>query len=235
MKRNRRFIDIWRQISRKDFYLPCFQNFVYLCSYFWSGSIVILIYAMDMIRGTTRNESAAFYGMIFINTISTVGAISTVFLLRAFKNKTVFLFSALGDAVCLFAVTLVTYLQSFDFLPKQSLLGLYCLVGAIIASSLGLLTITPVLSAELLPVKHRGIGGAIFVISLSFLYTSSMKLHGTFLLYTIIQTMCTFYIWKYVPETKGRTLTELEYFFNFGSFKRVDNEVITDISDELNK
>lgn len=241
IKRNRKFMDIWIQISRRDFYIPCLHNFICTYSYFWSGGSVILIYAMDMIRKATRNESAALYGMISIHTISAVGAIFTLFLIKSFKNKTVFLSSTIGDAVCLFAVSLVTYLQSIDLLSKQSLLGLYCLLGAMVASSLGLSTLSLVMPVELMPVKHRGIGGAMLSIFMSVLQASSMKispylfryigLHGTFLLYSANQLMCTFYIWKYVPETKGRTLTELEYFFNFGKFKRVHSEVIFAIVD----
>ncbi|KOB74225.1 Sugar transporter, partial [Operophtera brumata] len=217
---------LFRKVLRKDFYLPSIHMFVVLNLMYWSGVMVVLIYSSQLIEKATQNKSAARFGGIAMNSMLFTFFTITGVLVRRFDNKPVLLISAFSTSICLLSACIVTYLQSIGTLPKDSLLFLYCLIAYIVCSSLGMNSIVFTIAAELMPVKHRGIGGALFVIYTCLLHTSSLKLSpymflyidlwGTFLVYTINAMLCGLFIWKYVPETKGRTLQEIEDFYVYG-------------------
>lgn len=215
-------------LLRRDFYLPSLHMFVLLCLTYWSGSLVILIYSAEMVQIATRNENAAFFGSILMNCIMFVCVGTSAVLIRRFPNKSILLFSIICTTTILLCFSLVNYLQSIDIISKDSLVCLYLLAAYMIATSLGVLSIVYTVAAELMPVKHRGLGGALYVIFTCILHATSLKsapylflyinLWGTLLLYAVNATICGLIIWKFVPETKGRTLQELEDYYVHGSF-----------------
>ncbi|KOB72931.1 Sugar transporter [Operophtera brumata] len=215
-------------LLRRDFYLPSLHMFVLLCLTYWSGSLVIVIYSVEIIKTATHNENAAFFCNILANSILFVFSGLSAVLIRRFPNKSVLLFSITGTIVSLLCFSIVSYMQSIEMISKDSLVCLYLLVAYMIASTLGVLPIVFTVAAELMPVKHRGLGGALYVIFTCILHATSLKsapylflyinLWGTLLLYAINATICGLIIWKCVPETKGRTLGELEDFYVHGNF-----------------
>lgn len=233
----------WAKISSRDFYLPSLHMFLLLNMMYWSGSAVVLIYCVDMIKRATQNENAAFLGGIAINSILFVGVATSGVLIKFFNNKTVLLCSTVAATLCLFSVCGASLLQSVDLLPKDSFLCLYFLIAFMVSNCLGLNSIVFVIGAELMPVKHRSIGGALYVIYNCALLSTSLKispyliyyidLWGTFLIYALNATICGLLVWKYVPETKGRTLQEIEDYYIFGTFGKSRGEDNYDLDQPL--
>lgn len=217
------FEAVWAKILSRDFYLPSLHMFVLLNLMYWSGFMVILIYSSQLIEKVTQSTFAAKYGSIAINCMFFTCLTITGVLIRNFEHKTVLLTSTFFTTVGLISACIVTFLQSNEILPRDSLICLYVLLAYIVCCSLGMNSIVFTISAELMPVKHRGLGGALFVIYTCVLHTSSLKLSpymfeyidlwGTFLVYTFNAIICGFVIWRFVPETKGRTLQEIEDFY----------------------
>ncbi|KOB66923.1 Sugar transporter [Operophtera brumata] len=211
-------------MMRRDFYLPSLYMFLLMNLMYWSGTLVILIYSADIIKKATGNEEISAFVGIIVNIILFSGITTTSILLRYFSNKSVLLCSAFCTALSLACACVVTFLQSVETLPRDSLLCLYCVIAYMIANSLGVNSIIFSMAAELMPVKHRGLGGGLYVVFSCLLHTSSLKtypylstyisLWGTFLIYAINTMVCGILIWRYVPETKGRTLQEIEDYYN---------------------
>lgn len=218
----------WRQITSRDFYIPSLHMFLLLNLMYWSGSAVVLIYSIDMVKRATGNEDAAFLGGIAINLILFFGVATSNILVKFYNNKTILLSSTFAAAFALFCNSLISFLQSLEVIPKDSLLSLYFLVAFMIPNCLGLNSLVFNIAAELLPVKHRNVGGALYVIYNCALLSSSLKispymflyihLWGTFLIYAVNATLCGFLVWRYIPETKGRTLQEIEDYYAHGRF-----------------
>lgn len=223
---------IWGTVTSRDFYVPSLHMFIVLNLMYWSGNMVIIIYCIDIISKTTTNGIASFASII-INAILIVGfAVGCIFL-RLYKSKTVLLTSTFCASIFLSAACLVNYLQGTGVISNDSLWFLYCLMAFMLASSLGQIPIVFGISAELMPVKHRGIGGALFVIFTCVLHSSSLKaapylflyldIWGTFLIYVMNAILCGLIIWKYVPETKHRTLQDIEHYYKTGRFITREN------------
>lgn len=216
-------------ITRRDFYLPCIFMFILLDSIYWSGLSVIIIYFVEIIKRSTNNERVAVMGSVIANTTLFFAICFVTLLLKFMKNKTVILSCNITVTIILISSSLVTYLQSVGLLSRDSLLCLYLMVIYVIFISFGVNKFAT--AAELMPVKHRGLGGALYVIFIGILHSSSLKsapylflyidLWGTFLIFAANATICGLLIWKFVPETKGKTLQEIEDYYSSLSYKKV--------------
>ncbi|XP_045488246.1 sugar transporter ERD6-like 2 [Pieris rapae] len=212
--------EIWSNITSRDFYLPSFHMFMLLSVYYWSGNLVFLVYAMNMVENVTKDEESAYIGMVVMDCVTLLGNSTAYIFFKYYNNKPVLLFSGIGSAVFLLASSIVSYLQFLEIVSDDSLLCLYFLIGFMIASSLGIYTTPYVMSSEIMPLQHRGMGGSLMVIIICSSYSFTLKiapylvmylkLHGTFLLYSVTLSVCLVWVWKFVPETKNRTLQSIE-------------------------
>ncbi|KOB72933.1 Sugar transporter, partial [Operophtera brumata] len=221
-----RFTHKLRTLFNRDFYLPSFHMFVLILLAYSSGSMVIFVYTVKVIQSATLNEDAAYFGSIFVNSIVFICLGISAALVRRFSNKSILMFSTISTVLCLSGSSLSTYLQIIYILPQDSLVGLFFLLGYVMSISSGIIPIVFTIAAELMPVKHRDFGGGLDVLYTCLLHSVSLKaapylfIHisfwGTLLLYAASSTVCGLYIWKFIPETKGRTLQELENYYTYG-------------------
>ncbi|KAJ0171970.1 hypothetical protein K1T71_012733 [Dendrolimus kikuchii] len=220
---------VFKTVLSRDFYIPAMLMFVLLNTAYWCGLLVIIIYSSEIIKITSGNKEVIFYGAIILNILLFICYNISIILMKQFNNKSVLLCGVIGTVISAAFIFIVTLLQSVGVLGKSVL----CLVGLIayMLSLVGCL-ISPcyAMAMEILPVKHRGVGGALHIIFTCVLHASSLKaapymfvsikLWGTFLVYALNALVCGLIIWKYVPETKNRTLQELEDYFNNGNFDK---------------
>lgn len=121
-----------------------------------------------------------------------------------------------------------------DLLPSKDFVTIFFLLVFIITSTFGFLTIPFTMLPELFPIHVRGITAGF---SVSFAYLSSfvaIKLYPTmvltmgsgtvFLIYGVISIFGTFFAYYILPETKGKTLQEIENLFKSRSNKYDDSE-----------
>lgn len=220
---------IYSDITTKSCYIPGLHILLLFSLTYFSGGMVIILYSVELIQRTARDENIAFMGAISINFLLLFGATTNGVLVKRFKNKTVLLASAFGSTIILLLASTFTYLQTIEVLGKESKLCLYCLIGFAITGMLGMLPITITISAELMPVRYRGIGGCISMLCTCILLALTLKtapylflyigLHGTFLLYSCNIIILASLVWKFIPETKNRTLQEIENFYTYGKFE----------------
>lgn len=218
----------WSTLKRRDFYLPAIHVFVLLSMTYWGGSGVVVINSFDLIQKTTSNARAPYWGGVVLNAVLFIGMFLSSIINKRFKTKTVLLTSAICTSSCLFGVFLVTLLQSSNIISKESLACMYFFIGFVAFDSLGIIPMVFTIVSEIMPVKHRGLGGAVYVIFNSFLCATALKtapylfsyinIWGTFLLYTFNVITCGLLIWRFVPETKNKTLQQIEDFYMFGKF-----------------
>lgn len=228
----------WEQITSRDFYLPSLHTLLLLMMMYGSGADVVLIYFFEMVEKTTKNEKATLYSAIILYSIPICGVIVTKVLAKYVKNKTILFISTFGVICCLAGISIVTYMQTLGILAIESNLVLILLISFMICNGLGLDCFVFFMSSELMPVKHRNIGGAFLILCNCGLYALTLKISpylmhyinmwGTFLLFTINGIVCLFLMCRYVPETKNRTLQEIEDFYAYGRFieRRIDKESI---------
>ena len=218
-------------ITRRDFYLPSLHTFILLSVFYWSGGVVVLIYSSDITIYATSNKNDFIKFIIDLSFF--IGFCLTTVLIKYFSNKRVLLTSMFGAAFFMISAALVTYLQGLGIVEKDSMLGAYSIVCFMIFFSLGSSGTGFTIATELMPVKHRGIGGCIFAICTCLYHSSALKtfpylcvyihMWGAFLIYGVYAIVAALIISVWVPETKNRTLLEIEEYYNHGYYNESRN------------
>ncbi len=103
---------------------------------------------------------------------------------------------------------------------RIDIIAFISLIGYIACFAIGLGPVTWVVLSEIYPLKVRGkamtiaaFGNWVFnyLVSLTFLdFIEKMGPQGTFLMYALISAIAFWFISRYVPETKGKSLEEIE-------------------------
>jgi SP family xylose:H+ symportor-like MFS transporter len=192
--------------------LSAFQQFV--------GINVVLYYAPDIFRKMGSGTDAALMQTIIVGVINLTFTVVAIFTVDKFGRKPLMIIGAVGMAISMIALGSTFYAQSVGV----GALVFMLLYTASFAVSWG--PVCWVLLSEIFPNKIRSQAMAIAVatqwisnwlVSTTFpmMNDSSFlieKFHNgfAFWIYGVMSIIAAVFIWKYVPETKGKTLEEME-------------------------
>jgi sugar phosphate permease len=142
--------------------------------------------------------------------------------MRKFNLKFMEIFHSTGMTISMLILSVYSSSLS-EYLPYASWVSTFCLLAYIVTSTFGFLTIPFAMLPELFPQHVRGITAGLsvcFAYFTSFLaimsYPSLLQLLGNdmvFLLYGIVACVGTLFVYFVLPETKGKSLQEIENLF----------------------
>ncbi|OJW34904.1 MAG: arabinose-proton symporter [Sphingobacteriales bacterium 46-32] len=180
-----------------------------------TGINVIMYYAPEIFKATGDGSSSALTQTVWVGGINTLMTLVAIKYVDKLGRKKLLLIGAAGMAICLALVGLAFY--------QQATTGYWVLAGILLyisffAISLGPLTFVVV--AEIFPnqIRGRAMGVAIFFLWLSVYIVSQtfpMLLDAigtayTFWIYMVMSVLAFLFIWRSVPETKGKSLEEIQ-------------------------
>lgn len=191
----------------------------------FSGINVILFYATDIFHDASSSvqENVA---IIIVSVIQVVGTLISCLLTDKFGRK--FLLILSGIFMCLSLASMSTYFfllsgKGSDFVSSVGWLPLVSILIFVIAFSIGFGPIPWVLMSELIPNKFKGTASGIaasfnwfccFIITKIFMkLTLYLTTGGAYALISAICFLDVMYTWRCVPETRGKSLQELEAIF----------------------
>lgn len=179
-----------------------------------TGINAIMYYAPEIFKSTGVGSDSAFMQTILVGIINVIFTLVAIQYVDHWGRKKLLLLGITGMAVCLFITGFAFYRQQQGYLVLIAILGYI----ACFAMSLGPLTF--VVIAEIFPTKARATAMsvatfflwlAVFLVSQTFpILIGSVGSAGTFWIYMVISIFTFFFIWKMIPETKGKTLEEIE-------------------------
>ncbi len=185
--------------------LSVFQQFV--------GINVALYYAPRIFESMGAAKDASMLQTIimgFVNVVFTVVAILTV---DKWGRKPLLITGSIGMAIGMFAISALAF---------NNIIGISTLVFIIIYTASFMMSWGPicwVLISEIFPNKIRGQAVAIAVAFqwfanylISSTYPAMMEFSGgmTYGFYGVMAVLSALFVWKMVPETKGKSLEEME-------------------------
>lgn len=196
--------------------LSVFQQFV--------GINVVLYYAPEIFKSMGSATDTALLQTIVVgavNLIFTVLAIQTV---DRFGRKPLMLLGAAGMAISMFA------LGTAFFSKAMGLFSLICMLVYVASFAMSWGPVTWVLLSEIFPNKIRGRAMALavtaqwvsnYLVSWTFPMMDKNSLliekfnHGfSYWIYGVMGLLALIVVWKFVPETKGKTLEEMEQLWS---------------------
>lgn len=164
------------------------------------------------------SANAASLGLASVQVVMT-GFIA--WLMDKAGRRLLLMISSAGMAISLLLIAFAFYMKLHMLAASHiaSILALLGLLAYIISFSLGMGAIPWILMSEILPVNVKGVAGSVATLanwSLSWAVTMTINLLlewstvGTFLLYAFFTVLTFIFVVLCVPETKGRTLEEIE-------------------------
>lgn len=180
----------------------------------WCGTNVIFIYAQDVFAGAGYTVSEAFLNIVVTGIANVVFTIAALFTVDRWGRRRLMLTGAAGLAV-IYAV-----LGTCFHYEVEGMVMVLLTVAAIACYAMTLGPVTWVLLAEIFPNRIRGVAMAVCTFALwvgsctlTFAFPSmnaALGCSGSFWIYAGICLLGLVYLVRNCPETKGRSLEEIE-------------------------
>jgi major inositol transporter-like SP family MFS transporter len=182
-----------------------------------TGINTVNYYAPTILESTGLGTSAALTATIAVGVTSVIMTIIGIILLGHFNRRPLLLIGFCGVAASQLVLALSFLLPESTF-RSYLILGAMLLFVAFVQGFIG--TLVWLLLSEIFPMAIRGfaMGIAVFVLwcvnaLISFVFPILVEAAGatvTFGLFVLVNLMSIVFVAKFVPETRGRTLEELE-------------------------
>jgi SP family xylose:H+ symportor-like MFS transporter len=185
--------------------LSVFQQFV--------GINVALYYAPRIFESMGAAKDASMMQTVIMGLINVIFTVVAIFTVDKWGRKPLLIVGSAGMALGMFSIAALSYFE---------IIGISTLVFIIIYTASFMMSwgpITWVLISEIFPNRIRGKAVAIAVAAqwasnyfISSTYPAMMEFSGavTYGFYGVMSVLSLFFVWRFVPETKGKTLEEME-------------------------
>ncbi|XP_069357608.1 uncharacterized protein [Maniola hyperantus] len=214
----------YSSVIAKRFYKPLLCSLLTILLYHFSGKLACTGYIIDIIKTFTVNESRAYEGMLVLDGFTVLGMYVGVFLNTFLKRRTLLLGSASIGVMFQLILSTYLYLVHLNIISENKYFTLFILVGFSLAISCGPMLLCKCLASELTPLKCR----SLFLTFYALLNCSVMGVvlkmfpyifkhfdsHGVFLFYALISSIVIYILYKVLPETKDKTILEVEKYFS---------------------
>ncbi|NJL11896.1 MAG: sugar porter family MFS transporter [Microscillaceae bacterium] len=210
----------WRDLGEKG--IPRLLWIGILLSVFQqvTGINVFMYYAPEIFKGFGSGTDTALLQTVLVGSVNMLFTILAIYTVDKWGRKPLQIVGAVGMAVCMGAIGTAAYYQA---------IGGWLLVfvlGYIASFALSWGPVVWVLLAEIFPNRVRSLAMSLavaaqwianFVVSQTFPMLNGnaylqKNFHGAFpfWLYGSMAGLALIFVWRYVPETKGQSLEELE-------------------------
>ncbi|ESQ34856.1 hypothetical protein EUTSA_v10007486mg [Eutrema salsugineum] len=216
-----RFVDL----KRRRYYFPLMVGIGLLVLQQLGGINGVLFYSSTIFQSAgVSSSNVATFGVGAVQVVAT--AVAT-WLVDKSGRRLLLMISSIGMTISLVIVAIAFFLKEFvspdsnmyNILSMVSVVGV---VAMVIACSLGMGPIPWLIMSEILPVNIKGLAGSIATLAnwfVSWLVTMTANMllawssGGTFTLYALVCGFTVVFVSLWVPETKGKTLEEIQALF----------------------
>jgi sugar porter (SP) family MFS transporter len=188
--------------------IALFSQFTGINTIIYYGSIVFLEHVPHQTAGT------ALWANVIIGAINFVATIAGMLLIDRSGRKPLLMSAFAGMAVSLVAVSAAIHFQA------AGAVVLIFVLTYVACFAVGVGTGTWVMMSEICPTRIRGRAMSLatvclwcgtLLVTLTFLSLVNLfTAAGVFLLYATVSIAAFVFVWRKIPETKGRTLEEIE-------------------------
>ncbi len=191
-----------------------------------SGIAAIMYFAPNILNESIKSVESSFLGAVLVGLVNSVFTFIAIMNIERYGRRKLLLIGVVGAAISLMGVGVLFAIGS-NLVIIPLLIYVACF-----AFSYG--PIVWVIISEIFPTKIRGLAvsiGSLSLMATGFFITltnpifiETIKPAGTFFLYAALTLPAIWFIWKFVPETKGKTLEEIELFW-----KRINDKQQNDV------
>lgn len=183
-----------------------------------SGIFVVIVYAVQLSKAAGVGINP-FLCAVGIGTARAIAHLLIGFIMDAFGQRRPAMFSSFTMSLCMFGIAAYVSLATTAY----SWLPIFLVIGFLFMSTLGLLTMPFTMVSEVYPQNVRGFAAGLstsFGFVLCFvvvkLYPTMVDTIGdvaVFSFYGSVAMASVVFLYFYMPETRGKTLEEIELMF----------------------
>lgn len=230
----------WSEFRKPELFRPLMVSVMIMVFQQLSGINVVMFYTVSICQSAGFSYSSGL-ATVLIGAVQVVGTVAACFLMDRVGRR--YLLIVAGVGMALSCLSLGAYYHATEQQGAESLsslvstvapptslatndlswLALASLVGYILAFALGWGPIPMLLMSEIFPARARGAASAVASLTnwmVAFLITKEfamlqdvLGMDGTFWFFGTCCFAAVAYVWYSVPETKGKSLEDIELYF----------------------
>ena len=211
-------------IKRPGFLKPLGILLIFFIVMQFSGVNAVAFYCVTIMKNTIGDGLNEYVAMTIIDLVRVLMSVVACILLRKFGRRPLAFISGTGTALSLVGLsTFLYFTKQYPMLTQFSSVPMALLIGYICFVSIGIVPLPWCMNGELFPLALRGVGSGI-VSSVNFLalftvvktgplFFLNIGAEGAFMIYGAVAFLGTIFLFFCLPETKNKTLQEIENSF----------------------
>ncbi len=176
------------------------------------GINVVLYYAPRIFENLGASGDASMMQTIVMGVVNIIFTLVAIFTVDKFGRKPLLIIGSAGMMIGMLALSVFSFCN---------LIGIGALVFIIIYTASFMMSWGPicwVLISEIFPntIRSQAVAIAVavqwvanFLVSSTFPTLSAWSVGGTYMIYAVMSLLSAVFVWKFVPETKGKTLEDM--------------------------
>lgn len=218
----------WSEFKRPELSKPLVICLMIMAFQQLSGINCVMFYTVSIFKDAGLSETGSGLAnsniaTVIIGAVQVAATLIACYLIDRLGRRRLLIIA--GSLMCLscFFFGIYYYTRSSDPGSHNGQLAIICLVAYIIGFSLGWGPIPALIMAEIFPSRVRGTAGSIanltnwgcaFIVTKEFVYMQEVLGPAvTFWLFALSCMASVLYVWRRLPETKGKSLEDIELFF----------------------
>lgn len=209
----------WKQYLRPQVYKPFIIIHIFNIMQIVCGTNLFIFYSVDIISGLNRDGSLDIkLTTILTSTVRVVFMAVSCVMLVWIGRRTICISSGLGSGISAVLIGTFVYMQNIQ---AWIIIGLVLIYVAF--NTYGYFVMPPSMIGEILPSKIRCLAGA-YIFTMNDIgmfcatkaFSSVLRaagIHGIFWIFGVSSLLCSLFLYLLLPETKGRSLVQIEEYF----------------------
>lgn len=219
-----KFKALKENLTKPEFWKPLCIMVTFFIITQLTGVNVICAYTTTMMKPLINGGISEYAAMLAVDILRCISLAIACLLLRTRGRRPMAIISGCLTSLSLISLSLHLYLFRVGKIEKiSSIVSLGLMATYIIVSNIGIIPLPWNMVGELFPTATRGLGSGISVMMTSIAFFATVKsapalfegigFDGTYLFYGISTLLGTIFLSIFLPETKGKTLLQVEEHF----------------------
>ena len=209
----------WKQYFKPQVYKPFIIIHVFNLMQIVCGTELFLICVPDIISGgKTDGSMDIYFDMDLILIVRSVFIVASCVILLWVGRRIICLSSGVGSGITAVLIGTLVYMQTVHIWIIIGLVVLY-----VAFNTYGYFVMAQIMVGEILPSNVRCVGGA-YIFTMNYIITyfaikyfsslvTAVGSHGLFWIFGVSSLLCSLFLYLMLPETKGRSLVQIEEYF----------------------
>ncbi|CAK1578555.1 unnamed protein product [Parnassius mnemosyne] len=219
-------------ISKPEFWKPLCIMLVFFAITQLSGINVFCAYTTEIMEVLLSSKTNTYMAMLGIDILRCVALVTACIMLRRKGRRPIAIFSGTFTSLSLIILSIYLYLVEINVIKQVTpVISLGLTAVYIVVSNIGIAPLPWNMVGEVFASDTKGIGSGLSVMMTSVFFFGTVKTapamfknighYGTYLFYGMSTLIGTIFLYFCLPETKGKTLLQIEERFRSGKKRKI--------------